>query len=244
MSRVGSYLWYLSAAVRKRKPVEESVWSRLLDAIGAVLDHTYDSVLVSRRRRLLLNPDQSATFGENYVDVEPADPNAPTAYESYYLANERTEDLDRHGRDRGLSRHSGESNSAFAWRIATHPYRAGFLGTVSGLKTLIEETFGLVCDRIVEYYHDKRRWLVADDADTNGRLSSDRSSLVSDADLSDVLASGLRLTRIYSDHDLSLQFHFWVRISNPNGVTFDTESLAEAINAIKPAHTRAVIALV
>lgn len=229
MSRVGSYLWYLSASVRKRKPLEESVWGRLLDAIGAVLDQAYDTVLVSRRRRLLLNPDQSDTFGESYVDVEPADPNAPTAFESYYLSDDRAKDLDRYGRDRGLSRHPGEDNSAFAWRIATHPYRAGFLGTASGLRALIQESFGLVCDRIVEYYRDKRRWRVADDADTAGRLSSDRSRLVSDADLNDAITNGVRLTRIYSDHDLSLQFHFWVRISNPNGVTIDTDSLTEAI---------------
>jgi hypothetical protein len=113
-----------------------------------------------------------------------------------------------------------------------------------GLKTLIEESFGLVCDRIVEYYRDKRRWLLASDAGTSGKLSTDRTHLVSDADLAAAQASGQRLTRIYSDQDLSLQFHFWVRISNPDSVPFDPDTLTEAINAIKPAHTRAVIALV
>lgn len=238
-SRIGSYMWWLSLAVRKRVPQDESTWGRLLDAIGTVLDRAHDAVQISRRRRFFLNPDQAATYGENYVDVDPFEPNGLTAMEAHYLSEARTADLDSHGRDRGLSRLPGESNSSFAWRIATHPHRARYFGTVSGIKYVIEGLFGLRCAQVVEYYADRQGWLILAMMDEPQYAEEMLSHLFSAAD--QVAYPAHRQTRIYSESDLATAFHFWVRVENPNHVSFDQDTLIEIINQSKPAHTRAVV---
>ena len=240
-SRIGAYLWWLSAAVRKRKPVEESTWGRLLDAIGTVLDNALDTIQVSRRRRFLLNLDQAATYGVDYVDANPVDPENPTPIEAYYLSETRTADLDRHGRDRGLSRLSGENNSAFAWRIATHPHRERSFGTAVGIRYVIEALFGLHCAQIVEYYADRLGWVLLAAEGQPSYAENVLSHLFNAVDQETYPDYGQ--TRIYSEADLSTAFHFWVRVENPDGVTFDPVALIETINRTKPAHTRAVVTI-
>jgi|GEM_PF-849325 len=240
-SRIGTYLWWLSAAVRKRKPAEESTWGRLLDAIGTVLDNALDTVQVSRRRRFLLNPDQAATYGADYIDVDPVDPENPTSIEAYYLSDQRIADLDHHGRDRGLSRLLAETNSAFAWRIATHPHRARTFGTAAGIRYVIEALFGLRCAQIVEYYADRLGWVLLAAQDQPSYAENVLSHLFSTADQD--LYPEYGQTRIYSEADLSTAYHFWVRVENPEGVTFDPVALIETINRTKPAHTRAVVTI-
>lgn len=238
-SRIGSYLWWLSATVRKHKPQEESTWGQLLDTIGAVLDQVHDSVQISRRRRFILNPDQQATYGEDYLDVDPIDPEGLTALEAFYLSDDRSADLDRHGRDRGLSRLPDENNSAFAWRIATHPHRARYFGTASGIKYVVEMLFGLSCTQVVEYYADRQSWLVLAAKDQPTYAEEVLSHLFSASD--QAAYPGYGQTRVYSRSDLSTAFHFWVRVENPDHVVFDPDALIEIINQTKPAHTRAVV---
>lgn len=238
-SRIGSYLWWLSAAVRKRKPQEESTWGQLLDALGSVLDQGHDSIHISRRRRFILNPDQAATYGENDLDVDPLDPENLSPLEAHYLSVDRSEDLNRHGRDRGLSRLPDESNSAFAWRIATHPHRARYFGTASGIKYVIEVLFGLSCTQVVEYYADRQAWLILASVEQPAYAEEVLSHLFDSSD--QVANPGYGQTRVYSKSDLSTAFHFWVRIENPNAANFDPDALSEIINQTKPAHTRAVV---
>lgn len=241
-SRIGSYLWWLSAAVRKRKPQEESTWGQLMDAIGIVLDQGHDAIHISRRRRLILNPDQASTFWENYLDVDPLEPENPSPIESYYLSEDRSEDLNRHGRDRGLSRLPGESNSAFAWRIATHPHRARSFGTATGIKYVVEVLFELSCAQVVEYYADRQAWLILAGMGQPAYAEEVLSHLFDSSD--QATYPGYGQTRIYSNSDLSTAFHYWVRVENPDEVAFEPDALIEIINQTKPAHTRAVVHIV
>jgi len=218
MSEIGTYLWWLLPAVRKRKDKDKSVFFGLLDTIGTILDEVKQAILTARLRRYFLVRDES-------------DP--------YYAGDRRSVDLEMHGLDRGLRRLPEESDASLLERIATHPYRNRFLGTKTGIKYLVEDIHGLSCDQVVEYYADDQAWVILSDADQDADAEVNISHLFNAEDAEEYEA--YRQTRVYSQTDLSQPFHFWVSISNPDGVEFDPEVIVEAINAQKPAHTRAVV---
>ena len=218
MSRIADYLWYLLPAVRKHKEQHESNLFGLLLTIGTVLDELKTVIMTARLRCYFLVRDE-----EN----------------PYYISEARTTDLDMHALDRGLRRLPGESDTALLERISTLGFRNQFLGTKAGMKYLIEELFGLTCEQIVEYYADDQAWIIFSSADQSGEAEVNISHVFNDADVD--LYEAFRQTRIYSDSDLSLAFHFWIHISYLQGTEIDEEVIVEAINAQKPAHTRAVV---
>ena len=130
MSRIGTYMWWLLPAVRKRKESQESRLFGLLVTIGTILDALMASILTARLRRYFLIRDE----------------NHP-----YYSSELRSGDLDLPALDRGLRRLIGEGDADLQERIATLGYRNQFLGTKAGMKYLIEDIYGLTCEQIVEY---------------------------------------------------------------------------------------------
>ena len=218
MSDSVRYLWWLLPAVRKRKDQSRSVLFGLLDAVGTVLDELKTAILTARLRRYVLvrNPDHP-----------------------YYASDMRSADLDWHALDRGLRRLAGESDAALLERIVTLPYRNRFLGAKSGIKYLIEDIHKLQCDQVVEYYADDQAWVVFSRGDQECEVEINLSHVFNSDDMG--IYDAYRQTRIYSRTDLSRAFHFWVSISNPQGIAFDPEVVVEAVNAVKPAHTRAVV---
>jgi len=217
-SVIADYLWWLLPAVRRRKEKHESNLFGLLLTIGAVLDELKTVILTARLRRYFLIRDD-------------ADP--------YYISEARTEDLDMHALDRGLRRLPGENDVALLDRISTLAFRNQFLGTKAGMKYLIEELFGLRCEQIVEYYADDLAWIILDEEDHSKDAEVNISHVFSGEDIG--LYESYRQTRIYSAVDLSLAFHFWIHISYSQGMEVDQQVIVEAINAQKPAHTRAVV---
>ena len=217
-SGIGTYLWWLLPVVRKRKDKDASVLFGLLDAIGTILDEVKQAILTARLRRYFLVRDES-------------DP--------YYASPQRSADLDMHALDRGLRRLAGESDVDLLERISTLPYRNRFLGTKAGMKYLVEELFGLHCDQVVEYYADDQAWLILSAADQAAEAGVNISHVFRAVD--EAVNEAYRQTRVYSEDDLSQAFHFWVSISNPGGAAFDEQMVVEAVNAQKPAHTRAVV---
>lgn len=215
---VTEYLWWLLPAVRKRKEKSESRMYGLLEAIGMVLSELKDIILTTRLRR--------------YSRIR--DENNP-----YYSSEARSNDLNNHALDRGLRHLPGESDASLLERIATLPYRNQFLGTKVGMKYLIEEIFGLTCTQIVEYYADDQSWIVLSNSDQSGEAEINVSHVFSEEEFDQYEA--YRQTRMYSENDLSLAFHFWINISFMQGTSIDEEVIIEAINAQKPAHTRAVV---
>jgi len=218
LSSIAEYIWWLLPEVRKRKESHESNLFGLLLTIGSVLDALKTTILMARLRRYFLVRDE-------------ANP--------YYISNARKEDLDMHALDRGLRRLPGESDAALLERISTLGFRNQFLGTKAGMKYLVEELFGLTCEQIVEYYADDQAWIIFSSTDQSGEAEVNISHVFKNADVDAYEA--YRQTRIYSDCDLSLAFHFWVHISYLQGTEIDDEVIVEAINAQKPAHTRAVV---
>lgn len=217
-SKAGTYLWWLLPAVRKQKLPSESRLFGLLDAVGAVLDELKTAILTARLRRYALV-------------CRTGDP--------YYQSEVRSGDLDMHARDRGLWRLPGETDSDLLERIITLPYRNRFLGTKTGIKYLVEEIHRLHCDQIVEYYADEQAWIILSGADQEGEVDTNLTHVFTQSEGNQFAA--FRQTRIYGASDLSHTFHFWVAVSNPIGVVYDPEVVIEAINAAKPAHTRAVV---
>ena len=217
-SRSAELMWRLLPAVRKRQSPSESRLFGFLDAVGTVLDELRSAILTARLRRYSL-------------DGSPDDP--------YYSQPERSDDLEMHALDRGLRRLLGESDAALLERILTLPYRNRFLGTKTGIRYLIEEIFRLRCDQIVEYYADDQAWLVLNREDQEGEVETNLTHIFSRGEME--ANDGYRQTRVYSRSDLSQSFHFWVAVSNPNGIAYDPEVVREAVNAAKPAHTRAVV---
>jgi hypothetical protein len=218
LSRIARYLWYLLPAVRKHKEKHESNLFGLLLTIGTVLEELKIVILSARLHRYFLIRD----------DTNP-----------YYISETRTADLDMHALDRGLRRLPGESDAALLERISTLGFRNQFLGTKAGMKYLVEELFGLTCEQIVEYYADDMSWIILSNEDQSAEAEVNISHVFNDADVEAYEA--YRQTRIYSESDLSLSFHFWVHISYLQGKEIDEEVIVEAINAQKPAHTRAVV---
>ena len=218
MSSIAEYLWHLLPAVRKHKEKHESNLFGLLLTIGTVLDDLKTVILKARLRRYFLIRDEA---------------------DSYYISEARTADLDMHALDRGLRRLPNESDIALLERISTLAFRNQFLGTKAGMKYLIEELFGLTCEQIVEYYADDHAWIIFSGVDQSGEAEVNISHVFKDVDVDAYEA--YRQTRIYSDSDLSLAFHFWIHISFLQGTDIDEEVIVEAINAQKPAHTRAVV---
>ena len=218
INRITEYLWWLLPAVRKRKDRDKSVLFGLLDTIGTMLDEVKSAILTARLRRYFLKRTED-------------DP--------YYSSELRTTDLDMHALDRGLRRLSGESDEALLTRIATLPHRNRFLGTKAGMKYLIEDIFGLNCEEIVEYYADDQAWIILSASDQSAEAEVNISHVFVRNEMSDYEA--YRQTRIYSASDLSLAFHFWIHISYLQGMELDEQVVVEAINAQKPAHTRAVV---
>jgi len=218
LSSIGEYLWWLLPAVRKRKDRDKSVLFSLLNTIGSVLDELKDAIMTARLRRYFL---------------------IKTEDDHYYSSEMRSADLDMHALDRGLRRLPGESDESLLSRIATLPYRNRFLGTKAGMKYLIEDIFGVTCEQIVEYYADDQAWIVLSASDQSADAEVNISHVFSADEIAEYEA--YRQTRIYSRDDLSLAFHFWVHVSSPEEVEIDEEVIIEAINAQKPAHTRAVV---
>ena len=218
MSDSVRYLWWLLPAVRKQKDQSQSILFGLLDSVGTVLDDLKTAILTTRLRRFVVvrNPDHP-----------------------YYASDMRSADLDRHALDRGLRRLPGESDAALLERIATLPYRNRFLGAKSGIKYLIEDIHKLQCDQVVEYYADDQAWMVLSQNAQEGEVEINLSHVFNSVDMETYDA--YRQTRVYSRTDLSQAFHFWVSISNPQGIVFDPEVIVEAVNAVKPAHARAVV---
>ena len=218
LSSSGEYMWWLLPSVRKQKSPAESRLFGLLDAVGAVLDELKSAILTARLRR--------------YASVQDAS-------NPYYTSSDRSDDLDFHASDRGLRRLPGESDTALLDKILTLPYRNRFLGTKIGMRYLIEDIHRLRCDQIVEYYGDDQAWIVLSESDQKAEVESNLSHLLGGIDQGEFAA--YRGTRIYSESDLTQAFHFWVAISNPNGIGYDPEVVREAINAAKPAHTRGAV---
>lgn len=218
MSRSAEKMWWLLPAVRKRKATSESRLNGLLEAVGVVLDELRTAILTARLRRYALvgSPD---------------DP--------YYQSPERSLDLERHAQGRGLRRLAGENDAALLERFATLRYRNRFLGTKEGMRYLIEELHGLRCDQIVEYYADEQTWIVLSDADQEAEVETNLSHVFLSAEME--MLSAYRGTRMYAKEDLTQAFHFWISISNHNGLDYDADVVREAINAAKPAHTRAIV---
>jgi len=218
VSNYAELMWRLLPAVRKRKSPAESRLYGLLEAIGAVLDALRTAILTARLRRYALvgSPD-----------------------DTYYGSPARSADLEMHALDRGLRRLPSESDSELLERIATLPYRNRFLGTKMGMKYLIEEIHSLRCEQIVEYYADDQAWLILNRDDQAGEVETNISHLFN---LGESEANeGYRQTRIYSRSDLSQAFHFWVSVSNPRCINYDPDVVIQAVNAAKPAHSRAVV---
>jgi len=215
---ITEYLWWLLPAVRKRKEKSQSRLYGLLEAIGMVLSELKDTILIARLRRYSLVRDE----------------NNP-----YFSSEMRSNDLNNHALDRGLRRLPGESDASLLERIATLPYRNQFLGTKAGMKYLIEDIFGLTCTQIVEYYADDQSWIVLSEDGQSAEAETNVSHIFSENEIDQYEA--YRQTRIYSGNDLYLAFHFWINISYLQGLVIDEEVIIEAINAQKPAHTRAVV---
>ena len=215
---IADYLWYLLPAVRKHKEKHESNLFGLLLTIGTVLDDLKTVILKARLRRYFLVRDED---------------------NPYYISQARTADLDMHACDRGLRRLPGESDTALLERISTLGFRNQFLGTKTGMKYIIEDLFGLTCEQIVEYYADDQSRIILSDEDQSAEVEVNISHVFISDDVNSYEA--FRQTRIYSDSDLSLAFHFWIHISYLQGTEIDEEVIVEAINAQKPAHTRAVV---
>jgi len=211
-------MWWLLPAVRKLKPPSQSRLYGLLQAVGAVLDELRVEI---NRLRLV-----------RFAAI------ADTA-DSYYPSTDRSQDLDRHAGDRGLRRRADESDAELLERILTLPYRNRFLGTKAGMKYLIEDIQHLRCEQIVEYYADDQAWIILSEADQQYEVETNLSHVFSENDTSE--NTTLRSTRMYSQTDLTQAFHFWILVSNPSGVEYDSEVVRGAINAAKPAHTRAVV---
>lgn len=165
------------------------------------------------------------------------------ATHDYYESAERTSDLNRHAQDRGVFRLTGETNAALLTRLETLAFRNQFKGTAAGVRYVIEEFFGLQCDEVLEFYCDTRRWLHLNHIDLLTRGEPDRTHIFSESDQD--AYDTRRSTRIYSVEDTeTTQFYFWVRISNPDSVSYDEDLVRQAIHAVKPAHSRAVILFV
>ena len=220
MSIIGQYLWWLLPQVRKRKEPGQSVLFGFLEAVGAVLDELKQAILIAHLRR--------------YIAVRNPNTNVP-----YYDFAERTSDLDLHALDRGLRRLAGETNEQLTERLLTLPYRNHFIGTKIGMKYLIEEIFRLRCDEIMEYYADDQALLILSDAEQAAEVEMNISHIFNEND--QLIYETYRQNRLYRESDLTLSFHFWMSISNPEGIQFDREVITEAINSQKPAHTRALI---
>ena len=217
-SVIADYLWWHLPAVRRRKEKHESNLFGLLLTIGVVLDELKTVILTARLRRYVLIRD----------DANP-----------YYFSEARTADLDVHALDRGLRRLPGENDARLLDRISTLAFRNQFLGTKAGMKYLIEELFGLTCEQIVEYYADDQSWIIFSNSDQSSEAEVNISHVFSDSEVE--ANESYRQTRIYSADDLSLAFHFWIHITYSQGMNVDQQVIVEAINAQKPAYTRAVV---
>jgi len=217
MSTVGAYLWWLLPNVRKRKVTAQSTLFGFLDTVGTVLDKLKQAILTARLRRFISARDNSI----------------------YYQSIERSSDLNEHALDRGLRRLPGETDEQLTQRLLTLPYRNKFIGTKIGMKYLIEEIFGLKLDEIIEYYSDDQALLLLSALDQTAEVEVNISHIFSEADQD--LYEPYRQNRIYRQSDLTMSFHFWMNISNPEGKTFNPDVVKEAINSQKPAHTRALI---
>ena len=218
MNKFAEHMRWLLPEVRKRKDKQDSTLYGLLVTIGIVLEELKSAILTTRLRKYFLVRD---------------------ADNPYYDSELRTTDLDMHALDRGLRRLQGENNASLLDRISTLAHRNQFLGTKAGMKYLIEELFGLNCERIVEYYADDQVWIILTDVSQSAEVENNVTHVFSEADSDNFEA--FRQTRIYSEGDLSLAFHFWIHISYQQGMEIDEEVILETINAQKPAHTRAVV---
>ena len=191
-----------------------------VNAVGEVLDKLKLAILTSRLRRYFLVRANEDT-------------------EDYYTSDERTTDLEAHGRDRGLMRLPGETDDELLERISTLPYRNGFLGTKTGMKYLIEDLFGLQINTIVEFYADDMLWIVLLEKEHKLEAEINLSHVFNAED--QVTWDAFRQNRIYGVGDVTHAFHFVINISNPGSIDFDPDIVTELVNAQKPAHTRSIL---
>ena len=220
MSTIGNQIWWLIPGRRKRKTKAESTLWGLVDAVGEILDTLKTAILISRLRRLFLVRSNVNT-------------------DDYYSSPERSDDLEAHGRDRGLMRLPEETDQQLLERLSTLPYRNGFLGSKTGMKYLIEDIFGLQLDMLVEFYADDLALIV---------LSENEQAAETEINLSHIFNlqdqetwDAYRQNRIFRSDDVTQAFHFALNISNPASVVYDPEVVTQLVNAQKPAHTRAII---
>ena len=220
MSIIGNQIWWLLPQRRKRKTKQDSVLYGLIDAVGEALDMLKLAILISRLRRFFL-----------------VRANADT--QDYYTSDERTTDLEAHGRDRGLMRLPSEIDDELLERISTLPYRNGFLGSKIGMKYLIEEIFGLQLDMLVEFYADDMALITLSEDDQAAETEINISHVFNAEDQE--IWDAYRQNRIFSEDDVTQAFHFALNISNPGSAEYDSEVVTQMVNAQKPAHTRAII---
>ena len=220
MSIIGDQIWYLLPQRRKRKTKQDSVLYSFMDAVGGVLDALKLAILIARLRRYFLVRTNEDT-------------------EDYYTSDERTTDLEAHGRDRGLMRLPGETDDELLERISTLPYRNGFLGTKTGMKYLIEDLFGLQINTIVEFYADDMLWIVLSEREHRLEAEINLSHVFNAED--QITWDAYRQNRIYGGGDVTHAFHFVINISNPESIDFDPDIVTELVNAQKPAHTRSIL---
>jgi len=152
---------------------------------------------------------------------------------TYYGSELRSADLDMHALDRGLRRLPGENDAALLDRISTLAFRNQFLGTKAGMKYLVEEIYGLTCEQIVEYYVDDQSWIVLSAEDQAGEAEVNISRIFSADDVD--IYEAYRQTRIYSEDDLSLAFHFWMHVSFPQGLNVDQQVVMTIHKAVRTA---------
>ena len=220
MSIIGNQIWYLLPHRRKRKAKQDSTMWGFVDAVGEVLDTLKLAILTARLQRYFLVRAKEET-------------------EDYYTSDERTLDLEAHGRDRGLMRLPDETDDELLARISTLPYRNGFLGTKTGMKYLIEDWFGLQINTIVEFYADDMLWIVLSEREHGLEAEINLSHVFNAED--QITWDAYRQNRINSCEDVSEAFHFVINISNPGSIEFDPDIVTELVNAQKPAHTRSIL---
>lgn len=222
-SRLGPYLLGLLPKVRRR--VDDSVLSRLLDALGLSLDAAKDAIYRLRRRGFLW------TLGDG---TNP-----------YYADPERTADLERHALDRGTRRMAGETNALLEARLAILPATRQFAGSAMGMKYLVEDVLGHTLSALTVYADDPEARIVRTVAEDAAQVEAERSHLFSAADQADPEMDGLRQTRLFSQADLDLRFTFWLSILPAGALDAEERTrVSELVMAEKPAHTACVLTYV
>lgn len=219
-SRLGPYLLALLPKVRRR--VDDSVLSRLLDALGLSLDAAKDTIYRLRRRGFLW------TLGDG------SDP--------YYATPERAGDLNQHALDRGTRRLKSETSAQLEARLSILPMASQYQGSAMGMKYLVEDVLGHELTALTVYADDPEGWVVRAAADQGQHVEEDRSHVFSAVDQADPGTEGIRQNRLFSLADLERRFTFWMSVTTAAPlVDEELVRVRELILAEKPAHTACVL---